>query len=54
MHMEAKESLNVEYLEIDPTLLQNPENLLNPYWVYNSGRQFMIKLLSFYTYQNNK
>ena len=30
VHTEAKENLNVEYLDIDPTLLQNPENLIKP------------------------
>ena len=38
--MEAKAKLNMEYLEIDPTILQNPENLLNTAWISNSGRQF--------------
>ena len=28
VHMEVEAKLNVEYLEIDPTILQNPENLL--------------------------
>ena len=37
--MEAKANLNVEYLKIDPTILQITENLLNPAWIYNSGRQ---------------
>ena len=38
--MEAKVKLNVEYIEIDPTLLQNTENLLKPDCIYNSVRQF--------------
>ena len=40
VNMEVKEKLNVEYIEIDPTLLQNPENLLNLAWISNSRRQF--------------
>ena len=40
VYMEAKEKLNVEYLEIYPTLLQYPTNLLNPYFISNYGRQF--------------
>ena len=30
LHMDAKAKLNLEYREIDPTLLQNLSNLLNP------------------------
>ena len=30
VHMDTKAKLNVEYLEIDTTLLQNTENRLNP------------------------
>ena len=40
VHMEAKAKLDVEYLEIYPTLLQNPENLIKPAWISNPGRQF--------------
>ena len=40
VHMQSKAKLNVEYLEIDPTLLQNPANLLDPDWISNYGRQF--------------
>ena len=39
VNMEEKAKLNVEYIEIYPTLLQNSENLLNPDWIYNSGRK---------------
>ena len=38
--MKAKSKLNVEYLDIDPTILKNTENLLKPSWISNSGRQF--------------
>ena len=54
VHMEAKEKLNVEYFDIEPTLLQNPANLLNPDWIFNSGRQFSewaIVFLYFPRYQ---
>ena len=39
-HMDSKEKLNVKYLEIDPSLLQKPENFLKTDWIFNSGRQF--------------
>ena len=42
LYMEAKERLNVWYLEIDPTILQNTENLLNTPWISNSRRQFSL------------
>ena len=32
---EVKEKLNVQFLDIIPTLLKNIENLLNPSWVFN-------------------
>ena len=35
-----QKKLNVEFIEIDPTLLQKPETLQNPAWIFNSGRQF--------------
>ena len=38
--MEAKEKLNVESLDIDTNLLQNPDNLLKPALTSNSRRQF--------------
>ena len=40
MHMEAKKILNVESLEIDLNILQNPENWIKPAWISSSGRQF--------------
>ena len=40
LRMKSKEKLNVEYLEIDLILLQNPENFLNQDWISNSGIQF--------------
>ena len=40
VNMESKAKLNLEYIEIDPTLLQNPENLLKPDWIANSGIKF--------------
>ena len=38
VNIDAKEKLDVEYIEIDLNLLQNPENFLTPAWVYNYGR----------------
>ena len=40
LRMKSKEKLNVEYLEIDLILLQNPENFLYQDWISNSGIQF--------------
>ena len=36
--MQANEKLNVKSIEIDPTILGNPENLLKPLWISNYGR----------------
>ena len=54
VHMEAKENLNVEYLEIYSTLLQNPADFLNPKSVSNSGRQSSEWAIAFCTSQNPK
>ena len=40
VHMEEKVKLNMEYIEIDPTILKNTANLLIPDWISNSGRNF--------------
>ena len=37
--MNPKEKLNVQYIDIDPTLMQNIVNLLKPALIYNFGRQ---------------
>ena len=50
--MEAKAKLNVEYLEIDPALLQNSSNLLKQYIILEPN--FLSELLYFCTYQNLK
>ena len=38
--MEEKEKLKVESIEIDPTILQNIDNLINPTCSNNYERQF--------------
>ena len=40
VNMDWKENINVEYFEIETTLFKNPENLLKPAWISNSGIQF--------------
>ena len=40
-HIESKANLDVKYLETDTTLLQNPENLLKPAWIYSYTWQFV-------------
>ena len=55
VHNKAKVKLNVEYLQIDPTILQNPSNLPNPDWIYKCGRLFsesVIFFLYFLKYQH--
>ena len=38
--MEAKEELKVEYIEIDPNFLQNPEDFLSPSRISSYGGNF--------------
>ena len=45
VHMEAKVNLNLEYLEIDTTFLQNSENLINPAWISNSRTSYHNKII---------
>ena len=47
IHMEAKEKINMDSLEIDPPLLKNLENLLKPAWISNSGRIFLVSYFLF-------
>ena len=51
--MYVKTKFDSEALEIERTLLQDPENLLKPDWVYNSSTQFLSVGLSFNNLQNN-
>ena len=46
--MESKSKLNVKYIDIDTTLLKNTENLLNPAWISNYGRQFPERAIVFF------
>ena len=47
VHTEAKSRLNVKYLKMYPTHLQNPENLLKPAWISNYGRKFSEQTIVF-------
>ena len=38
VYMDPKEKLDMESLDMDPTIFQNPENLLNPDWISNYVR----------------
>ena len=40
VYMEAKSNLNVEYIEIYPTILKNSSNMPELAWISNYGRQF--------------
>ena len=54
VHVEAKSKLNVESLEIYPTLLKNPANLLKPSWICNSGRQFSEWAIVFFYFPKSQ
>ena len=38
LHMDEKAKLNLESIDINPTILKNTENLLKPAWMYDFGR----------------
>ena len=52
--MWAKAKLNLGSVEMDPTLFQNTEKLLNPAWISNSGRQFSEWAVVFFYFQKSQ